>query len=280
MNNQVIGSIILESANEAAEVNIISEHNGKPEATGIIQTLGDENRNGRIYEVKDMKPEIYSDRIQKELIPTGNMRGHDGHPSSSELSIQSVIDPKICSVQYTKIWLEGTEIHANFKGTNNQYGEEFDMNLRDGEKPAFSLRALGSIENRNGKAYVKNIKIITWDCVIYPSHRCAYTDKIISESAVLPNGETKIYENQIIVPENDPGRIITLTESDARTVINRLQRESANISTILETFEGLTDNISCINENTIILSTRYGEQIHVNLESYVDNAVMDYVFKL
>lgn len=39
MNNQVIGSIILESANEAAEVNIISEHNGKPEATGIIQTL-------------------------------------------------------------------------------------------------------------------------------------------------------------------------------------------------------------------------------------------------
>ena len=280
MNDKKIGNIILEGAITAEDSVIIDGSNRKRvEAEGTLQDMDTENRNRRIYESSDLVPEVKGPRI-RELLKAKSLKAELGHPLSDDLIRQQTIDPKLVCCRFNDIWVDGKYIKARFQGTNNQYGEEFDMNLRDGEKPAFSLRALGSIENRNGKAYVKNIKIITWDCVIYPSHRCAYTDKIISESAVLPNGETKIYENQIIGPENDPGRIITLTESDARTVINRLQRESANISTILETFEGLTDNISCINENTIILSTRYGEQIHVNLESYIDNAVMDYVFKL
>lgn len=115
-----------------------------------------------------MKPEVEGDRIQKELIPTGNMRGHDGHPSSTELSIQSVINPMLCSVKYKKIWIEGNEIHANFCGTNNEHGKAFNEDLLDGDRPSFSLRALGSVDReRNGKCYVRNIRIITWDRVIF-----------------------------------------------------------------------------------------------------------------
>ena len=58
MNNQVIGNIILESSQEVPEVTIIAEKNNKVTGTGIIQTIADENRNGRIYELKDMKPEV------------------------------------------------------------------------------------------------------------------------------------------------------------------------------------------------------------------------------
>ena len=271
MNNQVIGSIILESANEAAEVNIISEHNGKPEATGIIQTLGDENRNGRIYEVKDMKPEIYSDRIQKELIPTGNMRGHDGHPSSSELSIQSVIAPKICSVQYTKLWLEGTEIHANFKGTNNQYGKAFTEDLLEGCRPSFSLRALGSVDReRNGKCYVRNIRIITWDRVIYPSHKRAYTTGIIG-----PKNEV---HEQAMITESAAinGIVIPIVN---KQVVDYIKEESANLQSVLNTFDTLYESaIICNGGKNVQLNTRDGNKILVNLEQYIQDEILNYCY--
>ena len=128
MNSQVIGHIIHEAVTES-NATIIGENNQKVYATGIIQDLGVENRNGRIYEAKDMRPEIEGDRIQKELIPAGYMRGHAGHPSSTDLSIQSVIDPKLCCVQFDKIWLEGNDIHANFHATNNEYGKAFNQDL-------------------------------------------------------------------------------------------------------------------------------------------------------
>ena len=275
MNNQVIGNIILEAAHESAEVNIISEHNGKPEATGIIQTLGDENRNGRIYEEKDMKPEIYSDRIQKELIPTGNMRGHDGHPSSNELSVQSVIDPKICSVLYTKIWLEGSEVHANFRGTNNQYGKAFTEDLLEGCKPSFSLRALGSVDReRNGKCYVRNIRIITWDRVIFPSHKRAYTtgfvtpktEGTITESANMYNTDV-INENGILIPVVN------------QQVVDYIKTESTNVKSILNTFDTLYETaIICNGGKNVQLQTVDGDRIVINLEQYIQDEIMNYCY--
>ena len=92
----------------------------------------------------------------------------------------------------------------------------------------------------------KNIKIITWDRVIYPSHKRAYTERVLSEAA---QDGTPIYTNQIVVPKNDPGTIYKLTDTDAKTVLSRLQRESANIDMILNTFDGLYDTIEQISEN-------------------------------
>ena len=54
MNNEVIGNIILEAASKPIDLNVIAESNGKVEATGIIQDADSENRNGRIYEEKDL----------------------------------------------------------------------------------------------------------------------------------------------------------------------------------------------------------------------------------
>ena len=82
-----------------------------------------------------------------------------------------------------------------------------------------------------------------------------------------------------MVPNNDPGRIITLTNGDAKTVLNRLQRESANVSTIIETFDGIYDRIDLINEHTLILTDRFGDRTTVNLENHVDNIIKNYVFK-
>lgn len=283
MNNQVIGNIILESSHEVPEVTIIAEKNNKVVGTGIIQTLGDENRNGRIYEIKDMKPEVEGDRIQEELIPTGNMRGHDGHPSSTELSIQSVINPLLCSVKYKKIWIEGNEIHANFCGTNNEHGRAFNADLMDGDKPSFSLRALGSVDReRNGKCYVRNIRIITWDRVIFPSHKRAYMQGLITsknEAAVL---ESAGYNNDAYEMTN--GRR-ALTEGVVIPIINQqvvdyIKQESANVKDIINTFETLYESaVICGNGKQVQLNlANGGGKIVVNLEQYIQDEIMNYCY--
>ena len=275
-NNAVIGSIIIEGATTVEDSLITSNSGKRVIAEGTLQDMDVENRNRRIYAKEDLTPEINGPRMT-ELIKAKEFKGEYGHPLSDDLVRQQTIDPKLVCVQFNKVWVEGNLVKANFQGTNNNYGEYFDQDLRDDHKPAFSLRALGSIENRNGKAYVKGIKIITWDSVIYPSHKVAYTDKIVTESAM---DGTPLFENQIVVPENDPGTIITLRESDARTVIDRLQRESANLTTIIDTFEGLFDEVSLVSENTLMMTSRFGEKLYVNLEDHIQNIIEDYVYKM
>ena len=276
-SNRVIGNIILEGAVTAEDSIIIDGKNSKRvQAQATLQDLDVINRNRRIYAKADMAPEINGPRMQ-ELIRAKSMMGECGHPLSDDLVRQQTIDPKLVCVRFNKIWLDGNLVKSIFQGTNNAYGQEVDDDLRDGVLPAFSLRALGSIENIDGKAYVKNIKVITYDKVIYPSHKRAYTETIVSEAAI--SGEP-IQENQIVVPENDPGTIITLKESDARIVINRLQRESANLSNIIEALDGIYDNITLVNENTLLMTSKYGEKVRVNLEDHISNVIMNYVWKM
>ena len=149
---------------------------------GILQAADERNRNGRIYRRSDLEREVNAPR-QRELMDTGTMLGHAGHPLSSELIVQQTIDPKLCCVRFHKLWMEGDKVMAYFEGTNNELGKTFDADLRIGVKPAFSLRALGTIKATPQGAVVENLKMITYDHVIYPSHRGAYTTGVINESA-------------------------------------------------------------------------------------------------
>ena len=276
MSDRIIGNVILEGATTVEDTLITNGNSKRVVAEGTLQDMDVENRNRRIYAKADLMPEINGPRM-RELIKAKQFCGEYGHPLSDDLVRQQTIDPKLVCVRFENVWVEDNLVKARFRGTNNDYGEYFDRDLREGCKPAFSLRALGGIENINGKAYVKGIKIITWDSVIYPSHKVAYTDKIVTESAI---DGTPVHENQIVVPFNDPGRIITLKESDARTVINRMQRESANLSMITEAFDGLFDQVTLISENSLLLTSKFGERIVVNLENHVENIIMDYVYKM
>lgn len=275
--SKVIGNIILEGAT-TVEDTVITDggSNKRVIAEGTLQDMDKENRNRRIYAKADLVPEINGDRMT-ELIKAKQFCGEYGHPLSEDLVRQQTIDPKLVCVRFLKVWVEGNLVKAQFKGTNNDYGEYFDRDLREGCLPAFSLRALGTIENVNGKAYVKGIKIITWDSVIYPSHRVAYTDRIVSESAL---DGTILSENTVVVPENDPGIIIKITEGAAMDCINRLQRESANVTKIVETFDGIYDSITLVDENTLLMTSKFGDKISVNLEKHVSNVIMDYAFKM
>ena len=286
MNDKIIGSIILEGETTVEDVVVTDKSNCKRViAEGTLQDLDVENRNHRIYEKKDIKPEIEGARI-KELIEAKQFKGEMSHPLSDSMVRQQTIDGKLTCVRYLKVWLEGNRVKAQFKGTNNDLGQYFDDDLREGCKPAFSLRALGSIDNINGKAYVRGVRVITYDHVIFPSHRVAYTERVLTESAMSCNADADPHtinlaeQAKIITEMNQFGKIINLTAGDAQYVLNKLQRESAGIDAVLNTFEGIADNVMVTSENKLRLSTKFGETIYLNLDEHVQNLIMDYVYKM
>lgn len=268
-----IGYIICETATTSKDTpppKIISAtKNDRCIAEGILQDMNTRNRNTRYYDSRDMLPEINGARL-KELINAGYLRAECGHPMSKDIARQQTIDPGNTIAQFLKVWVEGNDIKAQYKGTNNELGEFFNKDLIDGCKPAWSLRALGTIESSGGYNKVKNIRIITWDHVIYPSHQRAYTEKIVSY------GESKsLQESAILLEEEDQGLVIPITN---KQVISYIKSESANIKSMMNTFDLLYDDMALLEDGNLQLTDKSGGIFVVNLENHIHNEIMDYCY--
>lgn len=263
LNN--IGYIVAESAITGFEnTNIIKEDNGRVIAEARLQTANERNRNGRFYADNELFPEVTSPRLL-ELLEAGYLRGELGHPLSQDLVRQQIIDDSRTCVQYLKLWINGNDIMARYRGTNNAFGEALNKDLLDGCKPAFSLRALGSVVKTERGSEVRNIRIITWDQVIYPSHPGAYTQKVLDS---LPEyGEENGIQNESV--------IFPITNSDVEAYI---RHESTNLKYLQETFDFAYDNISLNKANNTVSLTQKGsgEILIVQLERYIGNEIMNY----
>ena len=276
--NKPIGYIICESgvAVENPKVNIIREDNielpgadgdlkkhRRVVAQGILQTADVINRNRRIYPKAELFPQLESERT-KMLLNHGMMRGEAGHPLDTSLVRQQTIDPKYTCVQYTKFWTEGNYVWGEFKGTNNELGDAFDMDLREGCIPEFSLRALGSVDSTPKGAVVSNLKLITYDNVIFQSDYEAYTRKIVSESADI--GEvTKPSRKDILYP--------IMNEDVKKYIIS----ESANIKMIKDSFDIFYDTINLSEDGSrVLMLSKDGDFMSISLEKYIANEIYDY----
>lgn len=273
--NNNIGFVICETTSTAEEVNIVGEKNNRVQIEAIAQTAEEKNRNGRIYLAKDLRSEINSDRT-KELVATRNFFGEAGHPTSKDLVRQSTIDPTNLAHNMSKIWMEGDNVKIITEGAQGPMGEMFNDLVTTGTKPAFSLRALGSIENSAKGAVVKNLRLITYDFVIYPSHKKAYMEKLVTESASFGSPSPQLIEKEgsslIVKPENE---IFVPITNDK--VINYIKQESANIKNVLNSIDTLYESTSVINGGRHVqLVSKTGDMLIVNLESYIQNEIFDY----
>ena len=280
--DKVIGHYII---NESAIVgftttNIINEtKGGRLVAEGILQTADEVNRNRRIYPHEELFPQLKAPRTL-ELLEAGYLRAELGHPLSNELVRQQTIDDTKTCAQFLKLWIDGMNIWGTFRGTNNAYGEAFDKDLRDGCKPAWSLRALGTIVETERGAEVHNLKLITWDQVIYPSHPGAYTHRVITESGVLEGAEKtnlqKLFESTDTYADilQEDSKIIPITTQSA---IDYIKAESKNLKLVRESLDFMYDNIQLSEDaSKVILTTVDGDKMAVNLERYIGNENMDY----
>lgn len=270
-----IGHIIHEDATES-DIQLVSDKGNRIVAEATMQDGDAQNRNTRWYKTHDLKKEIDAPR-QQELIEAHEMKGECGHPTDPSITRQQTILPTLTCFRMDKLWMDNNLVKAYVRGTNNALGEEFDMDLREGGKKAFSLRALGSISVEGGRNYVSNLKIITYDYVIYPSHKKAYTNKIVSEAAGMKlNNMISIAEsagNEIVIG-NKPGILIPITND---SVMSYIKSESANLKHIFATFDTLCESTTLINNGkNVQLTCKNGDVLVIRLENYIQNEIMDY----
>lgn len=272
MINSKIGYIICESDIIPRHVEIQPKTiNGKLIGEGILQTADEKNRNGRYYAKEDLFPQLTAPRTL-ELLNAGYLRAEMGHPLSKDLARQSMIDDTKTCARFLKLWTEGDDIKAHFTATNNKYGEAFNADLAEGCMPAWSLRALGSIEQTRRGAEVKNIRLITWDQVIYPSHPGAYTQRLVSEmtalneATIIDSGDKNdVFGEAIVIP---------ITNNN---VISFLQAQSSNLKFVKECFDFVYSGIQVNEAGTkVLLTTNDGDTMVINIESYIHNELMQY----
>lgn len=278
-----IGHVILEDSYIPQDAKIIGNKHGKLIGEACLQEAEEENRNGRWYLTEDLIREQNCART-KELLAAGYMLGEAGHPTDSSIVRQQTIDPKETAVRYMKFWMDGPKWMANFTGTNNSYGEAVCRDLQEGCKPAFSMRSLGTLQQLNGHNTVRDLKYITHDFVIFPSHPGAYTTKLVTESA---NGgssaktfstffEASVYSKRNAKAKNESA-IIPIYNED---VINYIKQESANLNSIIEQFEIFYESIELApRKNAVILTSKNGDKFYVNLETYIKNDIEDFCSK-
>mgnify|MGYP000725053422 FL=1 len=262
--------------NEAAERVVSCEtvnvgRNGFVTAEGVLQVGEKENRNRRFYSTEDLHSEIYSDRI-RELVTTGNFKGEAGHPLDLNLSRQQKVDGTLEQVWFTKLWMEGPLVKAQFRGTNNELGRSFNEDLKDGQLPSFSLRSIGSIKNNGGRNQVTNLRIICYDRVYFPSYPDAYTDHIVTESAFMDDlkltNMNEDMQRKIVESGNSlmvESAVASIINDDVRKVI---MKESYNLNAMCEAFDQEFTNITRKGNNLQLVDENYNV-IVVPIEDYV-----------
>lgn len=269
MKNNTIGYIICETAASEPRVpEIIDVKNDRAIIEAILQDANIKNRNGRFYSDKELFPALEHARI-KELIQKRNLFGEAGHPMSKDLARQQTIDPRNMSHLITKLSTEGNYVKGIVEASPTATGRDFHNCVMAKCEMAFSLRALGSVRNTGRGAEVESLRIITWDWVIFPSHSSAYQTKVITNEAVIQE-----CGNNIDMELNDKGLFVPI---DNQKVINYIKESSGNISSIVESFEMLYDKIELMpNGRQVKLVMESGDMIMVNLETHIQNEIMDF----
>ena len=270
--SKTIGYIICETAStESDKQKIIGMNNDRVTIETGLQDVNTKNRNGRFYEDKELIPQLKSPRIL-ELIENNSFYGEAGHPTSSDIARQQTIDPTNMSHRINKLWVDGNNIMGLVSAANTSVGDDFQRLILDKTKVAFSLRALGVVKNTSRGAEVKNIRIITWDTVIFPSHKVAYMNNIVNTN----DTNSSIKENNMIITESDNGLIIPITNNK---VVDYIKEESKNIKNVIESFEFMYKSIS-LNEfgNMVTLVDNENNKLFVHLESHIQNEIMNHCY--
>lgn len=283
-----IGYILNESSVCMENVDIREDRNSnRVTGIGALQTGNEKNRNGRIYRTEDLVREINAPR-QKELLAAKQLCGEAGHPigaDASSLVRQQTIDPtKIC-VRYLKLWMEGDNVMATFQGTNNALGEAFDKDLRQGVLPAFSLRALGTISSTPQGAVVENLKMITYDYVIYPSHPHAYTRGVLNESAssiAIPKSNFAMSNamdgSKSFIKEFSNQDVINAISTMRESAISYVKDKSSNFKMLQECYDMTKyDTVDIINPHKLALTEAGKNTIVMSIEDYIANEIQNYI---
>ena len=161
---------------------ILEEQNDKSDSklfvSGPYMQFGEKNRNGRIYEEREMCNEV--DRYIKEMVEQKRSLGELNHPTSAE------VNPEKACHMVTELKQNGNIFHGKSQVLSTPAGQIMRSLIMDGVKLGMSSRALGQLEEKQDANCVKEMRLVAIDCVADPSFPKAFVNGILeSKNFVL-----------------------------------------------------------------------------------------------
>jgi hypothetical protein len=140
--------------------------NGGMILTGKLQEAEVQNGNGRVYPKKILEREMKNYTM---LIKESRALGELDHPDDS------IINLKNASHMVTDAWWDGNNVMGKVKVLNTPSGKILQQLVNDGVKLGISSRALGSVNESDGRTMVQeDLQLICFDFVSEPSTPNAY----------------------------------------------------------------------------------------------------------
>ena len=165
----------------------------------VLQSFDVLNRNKRKYDANNIMNIINTDEYIQTMLKNNSWIGEIDHPAAQKegekLTVLRIANPspERSSHYIRKPRLNGNLLEATIQtDSGTQHGQNMAIKIVDGKiVPCFSARSLGSMQMRNGQPYVNVKKLITYDWVLYPSHReaSAKITQAVQESVELVENE-------------------------------------------------------------------------------------------
>lgn len=192
----------IDSKSELEVTEQVNEATGNTEKKykikGIFSTIGEKNRNGRIYPKQLWESEIssYQDNFTNGSI---NTLMEWEHPSRTN------VDPMQAVAKIESLKIEGNYVIGEAVLLNNEKAQQLKSLIDNGIKISVSSRGVGNV--RNG--IVENFKLITYDLVSDPSDYNA-TMNGVCESYQLNEG---VVQGKQFKYDTD-GNIVEVSDKD------------------------------------------------------------------
>lgn len=142
---------------------------------GEYMMAGDRNRNGRIYDVREMNREV--DRYNNEFIGSKRGMGELNHPTSAEVDLE-----RACHL-VTELKMDRNVAMGKSMVLSTPCGKILESLIKDGVQVGVSSRALGKLVPIEGLEEetnrVQDMRLVAIDCVADPSYPKAFVNGIL-----------------------------------------------------------------------------------------------------
>lgn len=209
-----------------------------------IHSFGVMNRNSRMYEAANIEECLKTERIQHYL-SHGGWFGEMNHPTP-KYKDQPLAPERIRDIdmENTSHKMLNPHIERNLLVSRIQSdaGTAAGMNLAkkmvQGFVPGFSCRAIATMTIKNSKPVVNVRQIITYDWVLFQSHREAEQIRSVDNKFITksPDGNKVITNNHFINESSD----IAIPMKD---LIGRISNSDPNAQVMLEGFDLDIDSV-------------------------------------
>ena len=250
----------------------------------ILQTFSDLNRNKRAYIANNVADRLKTERIL-DMLKHNAWYGEMDHPT------QETDNAKLTPERIKAIWMpnrshkimnpsvNGNILTATIQtASGTEAGRGMAMEVIQGLIPCFSCRAIATLQNINGTPTVIVRFIVTYDWVLYPSHKEASMQgsaSMINKTAKMITESTQEAVSSVLKKFKKFSEDITLP---LEQVLANVGRTDINAQMVMEAFDLDISSVEGMNPETNHLILRDGEnRLFVNMSPNTKREVKDFL---